>query len=322
MRQLMISLDKKILDITSAAAQRMVEYGKNNELYIVIPHAQKLEQNLSSSVRVYGSGGSSKVCQFFKTCKTARGLVPKFKIDSVTTQDPFFTGLLGLRVSHKFKISLEVQVHGDFFEGDFYRANIFGKIKIFIAKFVLRYADSIRTVGERVKQSLLKIGIEEEKIRIKPITLNVDSTMTTGIVQGKKGFVWAGRMEPEKNLIFLVDIFSKVVQRKPSSQLILIGEGSEKELLQQKVKKLNIENNIMFVPWLPSPIDYIKNAQALLLPSLTESYGAVAMEANRVGTPIIMNDVGVANYELKPSDKVRILPVNNRDKWIEAILSI
>lgn len=318
----MISLDKKILDPTSVVARRMVEYGKNAELYIVIPNAQKTELGLSQTVHVYSSGGNSKVRQFFKACKTARSLVPKFKIDSVTTQDPFFTGLLGLRASHKFKIPLEVQVHGDFFGSDYYRATLFGKIKIRIAKFVLRYADSIRTVGERVKQSLLKIGIEEIKITIKPVALNTGFPAEPAIVQKEKSFVWVGRMEPEKNLPFLIDVFSEVVQQKPDSHLVLVGEGSQKELLEQKVKTLKLENNATFIPWQSSPVSYIKNASALLLPSLTESYGAVVMEASAVGTPIITNDVGVANYELKPSDKVKILPINDKEKWIQAILSI
>ena len=317
----MISLDKKIPDPASAVARRMIEYGKENELFILIPSSDKKEIKLNDTVNVFSTGGN-RIQQYFRLKKMGIELIRKYDIKSITTQDPFFLGQVGYWLKKKARVSLEVQVHGDFFGSGYYQATIFWKIKIFFAKFVLHRADSVRTVGERVKQSLLKIGLEARKILVKPIMLNAESTSAPVFTQERRNFVWAGRMEPEKNLSFLVDVFSVVAQRKPESKLVLIGEGSEKESLQQKVKKLNLENSVTFVPWLSNPIGYIKNAQALLLPSLTESYGAVAMEANASGTSIIMNDVGVANYELKPSGMVTILPINDREAWINAILDI
>jgi len=317
----MISLDKKIPDPASAVAKRMIEYGKENELFILIPASEKKEINLSDTVHIFSTGGN-RIQQYFRLKKMGLELIRKYDIKSITTQDPFFLGKIGWWLKKKTGSTLEVQVHGDFFGSDYYQATIFWKIKIFLAKFVLRRADSVRTVGERVKQSLLKIGLEARKILVKPIMLNAESTSAPVFTQERSNFVWAGRMEPEKNLLFLIDVFSQVVRHKPDVQLVLVGEGSEKASLQKKVKQLKLENNIKFVSWLPNPIGYIKNAQALLLPSLTESYGAVAMEANASGTSIIMNDVGVANYELKPSGMVTILPINDREAWINAILDI
>ena len=48
----------------------------------------------------------------------------------------------------------------------------------------------------------------------------------------------------------------------------------------------------------------------------------MAMEAHAAGCPVIMNDVGVANYELKPSEKIKISPVNDKEAWIKAIKSV
>lgn len=317
MRQLMISLDKKILDKDSAAARRMVEYGKTDELFILIPAGEKKAIQLSGTVHVFSTGGN-KLQQLWRLKEMGLELAKKNEIKFITTQDPFFLGKVGCWLKKKTGAKLEVQVHGDFF-GDHYKKQW---LKLHMAKFVLKRADSVRTVGERVKQSLLKVGVEEKKIVVRPVILNTKPAVEPTVVQGQKSFVWVGRMEPEKNLFFLVDVFFEVVRHKPDAQLILVGEGSQEKSLRQKVQKLKLEKNITFVSWLPSPIGYIKNVRALLLPSLTESYGAVAMEAQAVGTPVIMSDVGVANYELKPSDKVKILPINDRDKWIETILEV
>jgi glycosyltransferase involved in cell wall biosynthesis len=74
--------------------------------------------------------------------------------------------------------------------------------------------------------------------------------------------------------------------------------------------------------WTDDPFSYVKTADCVLFPSLSEGYGMVAMEAHAAGTPIIMTDVGVANYELPAGPKVIITPLDDRDKFIQAILQL
>ena len=103
---------------------------------------------------------------------------------------------------------------------------------------------------------------------------------------------------------------------------MLVGDGLEKDKIKQKIKELNFKKNIITEDWTNDPIGYLKIADCLVFPSSSEGYGLVAMEAIAVGTPVIMTDVGVANYELKSGSKVKIVPVGDRDKFIEAILKI
>lgn len=324
MRQLMISLDKKILDSASAVAKRMIEYGKENELYILIPAAQKNSLDIGSRVHVTTAGGANKIAQLINLYKEAKKICGQNVVDSITTQDPFFTGLVGVCLKKKFKLPLEVQVHGDFFSG-YYKRNPGFLFKLFLAVHILKKADTVRAVSERVKQSLIDGALVfEDKIVVRPITLNklTEEPQEKNSAEDSDYFVWAGRMEAVKNITFLIDVFAEVVKSKPKTNLLLIGEGSEESFLKEKVSKLNLQTNIKFVSWVSSPYAYLKSAQALLFPSLSESYGAVAMEAYAAGTPVIMSDVGVANYELKPGPKVTILPSNDKNAWIEAILKI
>ena len=50
-----------------------------------------------------------------------------------------------------------------------------------------------------------------------------------------------------------------------------------------------------------------------------QGYGMVPMEANMAGKKVIMSDVGVANYELKPSENVIILPIDYKERFINEI---
>lgn len=308
----MISLDKKILDPNSAVARRMVEYGKDKELFIIIPDSKKNNLDLSPSVHVTTSGGWCKKSQFFKLKRLGLKLIKEKQISEITTQDPFFIGFIGWCLKKKLKIPLEVQIHGDFFSG---RINF---IKYLLGKFVVHQANKVRVVGERVKQSLLKLNVAAEKIIVRPVPVDVEKikNYTPKINLHKKYpgyakiFLCLGRVDKVKNVSWLVDVFSEVTKDRKNILLVVVGD-----------KRLDTDN-IKFESWTDEPWSYIKTADYLLFPSLSEGYGLVAMEAYAAGTPVIMNDVGVANYELKPGDKVKILPINDKEKWIQTILNV
>lgn len=321
----MISLDKNILNKDSIVAGRMIEYGGNNELFIIIPNRGELEKfDLSQTVHVQSTGGN-KVLQFWRLISIGKELIKNNHIQAITTQDPFYIGLAGWCLKKKFKIQLEVQIHGDWF-GGYYQKQW---LRLCLAKFILKQADVIRVVGERVKQGLLNLGVAENKIIVRAIQNDpelIKNYPTEINLRGKfpgyeKIFLVLGRLEPVKNIIWLLDVFKEVLKQK-NYLLLIVGRGSEEANIRRYIADNNLNNNIKLQNWTEDPYGYLKSADCVLFPSLSEGYGLVAMEADIVGTPVIMNDVGVANYELKPGPKVTILPANDRAKWIQAILKI
>lgn len=319
MKKLMISLDKNILQKDSIVARRMIEYGKKDELFIIIPSRKKEMFDLSEAVHAYSTGGN-KLQQLFRLKKIGKHIIVQNNIEEITAQDPFFTGLVGLFLKKHCGI-VEVQLHGDFLSG------YYGKQ--WLAKFVLKHASKIRVVGERIRQSVLKLGIAEEKIIVKPVQHNpevIKNWISRVNVKNtypvyERIFLVLGRIEPVKNITWLVNVFKEVVEQK-NYLLLIVGRGSEEEKIKKYIIEAGLENNVKLQNWTEDPYSYLKTVDCVLFPSLSEGYGLVAMEANLVGTPLIMNDVGVANYELKPSEKVTILPINDKEKWKEAILKI
>lgn len=326
----MISLDKKILDSNSAVARRMVEYGKTDELFIIIPDSRKIKLRLSSTVCMETSGGWCKAVQLLKLVGLGQRLMNENNIELISAQDPFFTGLAGLWLKKNNGVSLELQVHGDFFNGNYYRRGSLGnRILYFIARRIIYQADFLRTVGERVRKSLIMLGISEEKIIVRPVPIDAEKiknyipkiNLKEKYSDFEKIFLSLGRLDKVKNISWLIDIFAEVVKKKPRYLLLIVGEGVDRENLKLQIKNLKLNENVMLEDWISEPLDYIKKANCVLFPSLSESYGLVAMESSIAGTPIIMNNVGVANYELQPGDNVKILPINDKEKWVEAILN-
>ena len=136
MKILSLGLDNSILNKSSALVKRVIEYGNLVEKYTVIVLSQKNEKiELSAKVKVYGVGGAGKIAQSFCLCQTAKKLLGEEKYDVITVQDQYYLALVGVRVSKKFKVGLEIQVHG--FE------KYYGLRKL-IAGYVLPRADAIR----------------------------------------------------------------------------------------------------------------------------------------------------------------------------------
>ncbi len=318
MKILMISLDKHILQKDSFVARRMVQYGKENELFVLIPSKEKSVFDLSQTVHVQSTGGN-KIMQFFRLITIGNNIIKKTGIQEITAQDPFFTGLAGWYLKLKTKLKLEVQMHGDFLGG------YYGKQ--WLVKFILRRADGIRVVGERVRQSVLKLGIPEQRIRLEPV--QNDPSLIQSIKNSspqldvhqlypgyEKIFLVLGRLDPVKNIPWIIRVFKEAAKDK-KYLLLIVGRGIDEGVIQRETG-----DTIKLQHWTEDPYEYIKSADCVLFPSVSEGYGLVPVEAHILGTPIIMNDVGVANYELQPSDKVTIIPVTDRDAWIHAMLSI
>lgn len=331
MRILMISLDKKILDKGSAVARRMIEYGEKDELFILIPHHVRQKFDLSPRVHVQTTGGN-KIAQFARLKRIGVQIVKEHRVEQVTTQDPFFSGLAGAWLKNTFGVQLEVQLHGDFFGSDYYRkSGVMNLIRYQVGKIVVKRADRVRVVGERIKENLTKLyKIKGDAIEVRPIAVDADRIrvyipkmdLHKKYVGFEKIFLALGRIEPVKNIAWLVDVFADVVKQKPNCLLLVVGSGSEEDKMRLQVTDDKLQKNIQFEGWTDDPWSYLKTADCLLFPSLAEGYGLVAMEAVAAGRPVIMTDVGVANYELKPSKTVRIVPVGDREAFIRAMLDL
>lgn len=326
---LMLSLDNHFLDTDSKPAQRVGSSFPHAEIFILVPSVKDLFVHPHPKVFVFGRGGN-KIRQFFSLWRLGRKLNQEEIFSFITTQDPFFTGILGWFLRKKNQ-SLQVQLHGDFYGTDYYKKSGFkNRVQYSLGKFVLKRANEIRVVGERIFQSVVKQGIPTSRIVVQPVKIDTESIKNQApefdiherYPQSERVFVFLGRFVEVKNLAWLLEVFAELVKQNPFFTLLLIGEGPQKKFLENRVRELYLEKAVHFESWTPNPISILKTADALLFPSLSEGYGMVVIEALAAGCPIIMNDVGVANYELQPSEKVKIIPVENKKEWGQAIASV
>jgi N-acetyl-alpha-D-glucosaminyl L-malate synthase BshA len=76
------------------------------------------------------------------------------------------------------------------------------------------------------------------------------------------------------------------------SRLVLIGDGPDRGKAQQVAEELGISDRVLFLGKQESVAELLACADLFLLPSATESFGLVALEAMACGVPVIATDVG------------------------------
>jgi L-malate glycosyltransferase len=322
MPTLMISLDPKVLDESSRVAKRMVEYGKVDRLCILVPSARKTHKRLSPTVDVWGVS-NAKVVTFFTMIQKGASLIRTHSIDRVTTQDPFWTGAVGFFLKKKTGISLDVQVHGDFFGSDYFRrSRPLGRVMYRLGLFVLRRADTIRVVSQRIQKSLLTHGISGSRIRLRAVQPDVAVERVVRQPSSHKEFLIVGRFVPIKNITWVIDVFERYIADDPSARLVIVGDGPQRKEIEDLVASHGLSDHVRLVGWVDDPTPYYCRATALLFPSLSEGYGLAVMEARAHGCPVIMTDVGVASYEVPASQDVRIVSVGDADAFLSAMKSV
>ena len=261
MRVLMISGDKKVLDPNSNVSRRL--------------ELQRAQVDMLD-VFVWPQVHSHR--DIFLAAK-------KNKYDVVTSQDPFWRGLLAWRVARRSGTRLNLQVHTDLSAQPFLRRCL--------AYFLLRRADSVRVVSEKIKDFLVPFHL---RATISVLPIYVDLTPFFGLPHHQnprfeKTLLWIGRFEPEKDPTFALSILKNVRNSGIDAGLVLLGAGSLEKVLRERAKSLM--PYIEFPGW-RNPAQYLEMADVCVSTSKHESYGASILESLAAGVPVVSPDVGIA----------------------------
>jgi len=112
--------------------------------------------------------------------------------------------------------------------------------------------------------------------------------------------LFVGRIQPLKGAAVAVGALASVVKDEPGATLVIVGGPSgpqgEEEVarITELVEALGLSESVVFVPPRPHELlsTYYRAADVCLVPSRSESFGLVALEAAACGTPVVASDVG------------------------------
>ena len=341
MKILMVSLDKTLLGANGGglpaqagdAQERHRRYGEFVEkLDIVVFSRSGFQKNtISEKVTAFPTNSFSRFNYVFDAYKIGKALFKQNNYDLIDVQDPFFTGLVGYWLKKKFKKPLEIHFHGDFWGNTFQsEAGIF---QLLLSKFIARYADGIRVVSQGIKEKLVKKGIAPEKIAVIPTPVDLEKFKAfepEKVKQikddyfNKKIILYAGRLVKVKNLPLLLKAVAMIRNSKHNIILLIIGEGGEKAKLKRMVRRLEIEDAVVFISSAPQKdlVNYYHAADVFVLPSFSESLGKVLIEAGAAGCPVVSTETTGARDVVVEGRTGYLVPIGDENAMVEKILKV
>ena len=167
---------------------------------------------------------------------------------------------------------------------------LFGKRGVRLGKF--------KIINNAVNLDMFDFSRETRERKRKEYNIS-DSTILIGQV---------GRLSTQKNQEFAIDIFDAFRKQVPDSRFWIVGQGADREKLENKVESLGLSEYVVFLGQRGDVNDLLTAMDALLFPSLWEGFGTVAIEAQSTGLPILASDK--ISQEAAVTDLISFLPLN------------
>ena len=96
---------------------------------------------------------------------------------------------------------------------------------------------------------------------------------------------------PVKRILDVVRTFQRVRSER-EAKLLMVGDGPDRSKAMSLCRELDIHEDVIFLGKVKNPIEPLTISDLLLLPSETESFGLVALEAMAAGVPVVSSNVG------------------------------
>ena len=129
-----------------------------------------------------------------------------------------------------------------------------------------------------------------------------------------------GRFDKVKNHSFILDIFEKLLKKRPDAHLLLIGDGVLRKQTENKAKEKGILAQVRFLGVRKDVNELLQAADVMVFPSLFEGLGIAVVEAQCTGMPCIISDI-IPN-EVMITDLVEKVSLReSASSWAEKLIA-
>lgn len=104
------------------------------------------------------------------------------------------------------------------------------------------------------------------------------------------GFV--GRITAQKDVPRFVKILSLVKEKRNQLSAVIVGDGELVEEVKSKIHAYNLDQDVQLMGFQENPYPWMKRMKVMLMPSIGEGFGLVAVEAMLLGCPVLATPVG------------------------------
>jgi glycosyltransferase involved in cell wall biosynthesis len=309
--------------------------GKGHQVIIVAPEFDGMPDNEQNVIRlpaIEHFNGTD-----FSVNLPMPGLLKKlmqtFDPDIIHSHHPFLIGDLALRRARQYGIPLIFTYHTMFEQYVHYLPIQNEQIKKFVIELSCGYAN----LADKVivpTESILKV-LHERKVRT-PIEVIPTSIDTQFLAKGNRNRIrqeynipkqsyligHVGRLEPEKNLIFLAKAVAGFMVKEEAAHFMVVGSGSLKEKIKQIFAEHDLLKKIHFTGIQKGQdlIDCYHAMDIFAFSSHSETQGVVLVEAMAAGIPIIAVDAPGARDIISDFENGRLISQDDESAFADSLL--
>jgi glycogen(starch) synthase len=141
-----------------------------------------------------------------------------------------------------------------------------------------------------------------------------------GVGWGEKLVLCVGRLVPQKGIEYFIRAIPKIAKRFPEAKYVIVGEGWSRDILEAEARASGYTHKIRFTGFASDQdvINLMSSADVLVVPSIYEPFGIVALEGMATGVPVVASQVdGLAEIiESIAWGVERVLSDYDHAKWM------
>lgn len=190
-----------------------------------------------------------------------------------------------------------------------------------LLKFFYNKLDKIIAVSNGAKENISKYlndrNVNKVECIYNPIKINeIKEKAKEELVEKieKPFIIGIGRLERQKNFILLIKAYRILLDRGIKHNLIILGQGSQKEYLVNEVKKLDMEEKVKFLGFKENPYKYLNQADVFIQSSIYEGLPTVLIEALVLNIPVVATNCPDGAKEILDNGKYGLLVKMNDEK--------
>ena len=204
-----------------------------------------------------------------------------------------------------------------------------------IEKYKKQYKkyDKILAICDTMRDEFVEIlGMEKNKVELvyNPIDLEAIRKKAETIYKKYENylkqdyFLQVSRLTEQKQPEHLVDIYYKLKQQGIKEKLYFIGNGEKIELIKQKIREYNLENDVVLLGQIENPYLFFKNAKLFVHTAKYEGLPTVLLESLTLGTPVVAYDCPTGPKDIlgQNSEYGKLIQLNDKDTFVEKVYEL
>jgi glycosyltransferase involved in cell wall biosynthesis len=207
---------------------------------------------------------------------------------------------------------------------------------VWVEKFTIGAADFIvsvsrdaiqqyheRGIGREIPSEIIYSGVD---LREFDPTLGLEEATalrrSVGADDDDVLLINVGRFSRAKDQRSTIDAFARVLSKKPSALLLLVGEGGERSLCEQQARSLKVDHRVRFLGFRNDIPQLMEIADIHVLTSLREGLPRVAVEASLAKVPTVAFEVDGVHEIVHDGESGYITPSGDVEMLTERIVDL